>query len=153
MRCVMAAQIIHPLYDVNDRKERIVIAAKIGRPKIEWEDKEFKQFESLCAIQCTAEEICSVIGGISTDTLTRILKEKYKQSFSECYKRFSAPGKASLRRTQFELAKKNAAMAIWLGKQYLGQRDAVEVTNIENNPYKELTTKQLIKLAGDVGDS
>ena len=30
---------------------------------------------------------------------------------------------------QFRLAEKNAAMAIWLGKQYLGQRDTFEVTH------------------------
>ena len=32
-------------------------------------------------------------------------------------------GKISLRRAQFRLAEHNAAMAIWLGKQYLGQRE------------------------------
>jgi hypothetical protein len=31
----------------------------------------------------------------------------------------------SLRRTQFRLAEKSAAMAIFLGKQYLGQSDNV----------------------------
>lgn len=39
------------------------------------------------------------------------------------FKKKSAGGKMSLRRYQFELAKKNASMAIWLGKQYLGQSD------------------------------
>ena len=37
-------------------------------------------------------------------------------------------GKISLRRYQWELAKKNATMAIWLGKQFLGQRDNVDIT-------------------------
>lgn len=32
----------------------------------------------------------------------------------------------ALRRAQWRLAERNAAMAIWLGKQYLGQRDIVE---------------------------
>ena len=32
-------------------------------------------------------------------------------------------GKASLRRVQFDLAKRNAAMAIFLGKNLLGQSD------------------------------
>ena len=32
----------------------------------------------------------------------------------------------SLRRSQFKLAEKNATMAIWLGKQYLGQRNHKE---------------------------
>lgn len=39
----------------------------------------------------------------------------------------------SLRRTQFKLAEKNPTMAIWLGKQYLGQRDNVEVEHTANN--------------------
>lgn len=38
--------------------------------------------------------------------------------------------KTWLRQAQFELAKKNATMAIWLGKQYLNQRDQPE-GNIE----------------------
>jgi hypothetical protein len=32
---------------------------------------------------------------------------------------------------QFKLAEKNAAMAIFLGKNYLGQRDSLEVENTE----------------------
>lgn len=39
----------------------------------------------------------------------------------------------SLRRTQFKLAEKNPTMAIWLGKQYLGQRDNIEVEHKDNN--------------------
>ena len=34
--------------------------------------------------------------------------------------------KIKLRRTQFKLAEHSVPMAIWLGKQYLGQRDVVE---------------------------
>ena len=37
----------------------------------------------------------------------------------------------SLRRNQFRLSEKSAAMAIWLGKQYLGQRDNVEYEDKE----------------------
>ena len=37
-------------------------------------------------------------------------------------------GKKSLRRTQFELAQQNATMAIWLGKQYLGQTEKQEIS-------------------------
>jgi hypothetical protein len=36
----------------------------------------------------------------------------------------------SLRRWQMKMAQTNATMAIWLGKQYLGQSDRQEVTNI-----------------------
>lgn len=35
-------------------------------------------------------------------------------------------GRYPLRRSQFRLAEKNANMAIWLGKQYLNQKDKIE---------------------------
>ena len=47
-------------------------------------------------------------------------------TFSDAYKNKSQLGKSSLRRAQFKLAEKNATMAIWLGKQYLDQKDVVE---------------------------
>ena len=100
---------------------------KGGRPKIEWTAKDWKQFETLCGLQCTQDEICAVMG-VTDKTLTRLLDEHYGESFSDIYKKKSASGKASLRRIQFDIAKKgNAAMAIFLGKNYLGQTDKQEV--------------------------
>lgn len=97
----------------------------MGRPK-----KEINQsiFENLCSIQCTLAEIAGVFD-CSEDTIERWCKATYKESFAETYKKHSAKGKMSLRRAQFKLAEKNAAMAIFLGKQYLGQRDQIEVEN------------------------
>ena len=63
----------------------------------------------------------------SVDTVNRFCKETYKCTFAEAYKKFSAAGKASLRRYQFKLAQKSASMAIFLGKNYLGQTDHVEL--------------------------
>ena len=95
---------------------------KGGRPAKEI-DKNI--FEKLCAIQCTKEEICSVLD-ISQSTLLRWCKTTYKECFETIYKKKSEIGKSSLRRMQFKLAEKYPAMAIFLGKQYLGQRDVVE---------------------------
>ena len=36
--------------------------------------------------------------------------------------------KIQLRRNQFEMSKHSVPMAIWLGKQYLGQKDQQEIT-------------------------
>ncbi len=47
----------------------------------------------------------------------------------------------SLRRTQFKLAEKNPTMAIWLGKQYLGQRDNIEVEHKDLSKVEELLNK------------
>ena len=43
--------------------------------------------------------------------------------FADTWKKYSARGKISIRRNQLKLSEKSAAMAIFLGKQYLGQRD------------------------------
>lgn len=96
--------------------------ARAGRPKKYIDEK---QFESLCGLQCTLEEICGWFG-VCSDTLESWCKRTYKMNFSEVFKQKRGIGKISLRRSQWRLAEKNANMAIWLGKQYLGQRDEPE---------------------------
>ena len=93
--------------------------ARTGRPRKKI-DKE--QFEKLCGIQCTLSEIAGFFD-CSEDTIERWVKRTYKETFAETYKNYSANGKISLRRFQFKLAEKSAAMAIFLGKNYLGQTD------------------------------
>lgn len=96
-----------------------------GRPKKEIDKK---IFENLCGLQCTLEEIAGVFD-CSPDTIERWCKREYKETFAETYKKHSAKGKMSLRRTQFKLAEKSAAMAIFLGKNYLGQKDNIIETD------------------------
>ena len=55
-------------------------------------------------------------------------------TFSDCFKRFSASGIISLRRKQFEVANGGSVpMLIWLGKQYLNQKDKSEVSGEAGN--------------------
>lgn len=90
---------------------------------------DMRQFESLCGIMCTEREICDFFD-VSRDTLNRWCKQNYDgATFEEVLRAKSAKGKASLRRYQFELAQKNPSMAIWLGKQYLGQTERIEETS------------------------
>ena len=96
-----------------------------GRPKKEIDKK---IFENLCGLQCTLEEIAGVFD-CSADTIERWCKREYKETFADTYKKHSAKGKMSLRRTQFKLAEKSAAMAIFLGKNYLGQKDNIIETD------------------------
>ena len=92
-----------------------------GRPakEIDWE-----YFRDLCELQCTQSEIASYLR-IHVDTLRDRVLAEFDEDYSTIYKKFSEAGKCSLRRNQFVLSKTNAAMAIWLGKQWLGQRDVV----------------------------
>lgn len=92
---------------------------KMGRPRKEISKESFEQ---LCKLQCTEKEICGFFG-ICEDTLNSWCKRTYKLTFSETYKIYSVDGKISLRRYQMKLAEKSAAMAIFLGKNMLGQSD------------------------------
>lgn len=87
-----------------------------------------KQFENLCGLQCTLLEICDFFD-VEDDTLNSWCKKTYGTTFSEVFKLKRGKGQISLRRMQWKLAEKNAAMAIFLGKQYLGQKDKIEYTD------------------------
>ena len=91
----------------------------MARPKIKID---YNLVEKLANIQCTQEEIASFLD-VSVRTLQR------DDEFCRIYKKGQDNGRMSLRRYQYKLAEKNTAMAIWLGKQYLGQRDKVEYTD------------------------
>lgn len=77
-------------------------------------------------LQATAEEIAGSFN-VSVDTLDRRLREEFGLTFAEFKKKLGngASGKLSLRKYQFDQAKKNPSMAIWLGKQWLGQKDTI----------------------------
>ena len=118
-----------------------------GRPK---KEIDYEAVEKLASIQCTQEEIANFLN-LSVRTLQR------DDEFCRLYKKGQDNGKMSLRRTQFKLAEKNPSMAIWLGKQYLGQRDSFPdevnyaevnntITNIAsllNNPVKNRSEDSL----------
>ena len=87
-----------------------------------------KQFENLCGLQCTLLEICDFFD-VEDDTLNSWCKKTYGTTFSEVFKLKRGKGQISLRRMQWKLAEKNAAMAIFLGKQYLGQKDKIEYSD------------------------
>lgn len=90
-----------------------------GRPKKEIDQKAFEQ---LCGLQCSEMEFCDWFE-VSDKTLNAWCKRTYGKNFSEVFALKRGKGKISLRRTQFKLAEKSAAMAIFLGKQYLNQKD------------------------------
>ncbi len=97
--------------------------AKTGRPLIQIDRT---QFENLCFMMCTLEEIAGFFR-VNEKTILRWCKREYGDTFGNVYKRASAGGKTSLRREQWKAAKKgNVTMLIWLGKQWLGQTDKIE---------------------------
>lgn len=84
------------------------------------DEKTFAIIEGLARIQCTQSEAAAVLG-VSRFTVLKFFK-RHPQA-RDRWENGLASGKASLRRNQFKLSETNAAMAIWLGKQFLGQRE------------------------------
>lgn len=118
----------------------------MGRPKREIDTE---QFENLCAIQCTKEEI-ALWFNCSEDTVEKWCKRTYKENFSVVFAKKRGKGKISLRRSQFELAKKNPTMAIWLGKQWLGQRDTPPDVQIDKQLIRDALSESLAELSKEM---
>lgn len=100
------------------------IKSKGGRPVKEINQE---QLDKLCAMQCTEEEIAGWFD-VSVDTIERRVVEMTGVGFAEYFKTKRGKGNVSLRRKQMQVALGgNVTMLIWLGKQYLGQRDKQEI--------------------------
>ncbi len=93
------------------------------------EDK-WGQFEKLCAIKCTKEEILGIFP-MPESALNKAILERYGESFSKVKERFAGFGKASLRRAQWKkaLIDEDTTMQKWLGQQELGQSAKAENKN------------------------
>ena len=92
----------------------------------EWTAADRSQFETLCSIFCTRDEVAQVMG-VTAPTLKRLIAENYPETptWETAFNLYSARGKVSLRRKQFQMAMEgDRTMQIWLGKNYLGQTDA-----------------------------
>ena len=90
---------------------------KGGRPK---KIIDYDQVYKYAKIFATQEEVASVMG-----FERRMFADNEK--LSHIYKKGLNDANTSLRRMQFIMAETNPTMAIWLGKQYLGQRDKHDI--------------------------
>ena len=108
--------------------------ARTGRPKKEFDKK---TFSDLVGLGCTQEEICWFFRDetgkpANIDTLTRWCKREFDMTFQEYFRQNGCMAlKIQLRKNQMNLSKTSAAMAIFLGKNMLGQTDKVEQTVME----------------------
>ena len=117
----------------------------MGRPRKEI-DKE--EFEKLLALHCTLSECCAFFD-CDDKTLNKWCREQYGSTYSEVFRIKSGLGKISLRRAQFRLAERNAAMAIFLGKNLLGQSDTPN-TLADDTIEEDSISKALRELADDL---
>lgn len=84
--------------------------------------------------QCDATGIAGLMG-ICRDTLYNRCKEDNNIDFSTYSQQKKSEGRELLRGKQFETAMKgDKTMLVWLGKQYLGQKDRHEGLESERPP-------------------
>ena len=96
---------------------------KVGRPKIELN---LGELERLSRLNCTMPEISAYF-----DIPLRTLEDKFtnEPEVRKAIEKGRATGMLSLRRKQIQIMEdtNNSTMAIWLGKQMLGQTDRQEI--------------------------
>lgn len=132
----------------------------MGRPAI----VKVEEVEKLCLMQCTQAEIASFFG-VSKQAIEKRVADKetlhpYKLdsgeqvelTFREIMDLGYAKGKISQRRALLYAAQGgNVTAMIWFGKQYMGQRDNMELTGKDGGPIEHidlstLTDEQLATL-------
>ncbi len=92
---------------------------RMGRPPIELDQR---AFEGLCGLQCTECEMMQFFN-VTKSGLERWCKRTYDKTFATIFKEKRANGLISLRRSGFRLAEKNAAVWIFMAKNFLGMTD------------------------------
>lgn len=97
---------------------------------------DLEQLAVLAGMQCTYEEIAAVFRLKKRAFINRVNADPaLKTAIEDGW----AHGRASIRRQQFSLlAAGNATMAVWLGKNYLGQRDNLDTKLTGSGPGGEI---------------
>jgi hypothetical protein len=97
--------------------------AIMGAPKKEFD---WEQFDLLCSFPevVTQSDISSVMK-VSVDTCADKIRAAHNMTFSEYRTQKQGGFRSRLLKAQYEVAikKQNVAMLIWLGKNYLNQRE------------------------------
>lgn len=108
---------------------------------IDWDE-----FHRLSSYQCTQREIANFFD-IDVSTLENYYLDKYGHKLSEFWDKKKAHGRAKLKKIQWEQAENGStAMAIFLGKQLLGQSDSPEKELMEIIDSEGLSIDQVIDL-------
>lgn len=111
---------------------------KNNKQPAKFQDVDIEKLKELCSIGCTMREIVSVIG-LDDMTVSKAIKAETGLTWKEFFKENASGFKMSLRRLQMRSAEgdydidnkkynilPSVAMQIWLGKQFLGQKDKHE---------------------------
>lgn len=102
---------------------------------------DWNKVDNYLKAQCDGVGIAGIIG-IHPNTLYEACEEQNKMSFSEYAALKKGEGRELLRAKQFQSAMEgDKTMQIWLGKQYLGQKDSSKIEHggsIKTQPFYAL---------------
>ena len=109
---------------VNGARCKLHPPKKRGRKLIVWNEDTWRMFDAMCSCGALEEDIAEAIR-VDADTLSAICKrDRDGLNFSEYRKLKKSKGRVSLAAKQLEVAMTGqVAMLIWLGKQWLGQKE------------------------------
>jgi hypothetical protein len=102
------------------------------------------ELKKLCRLNCTMEEIAAFFD-CNKKTIERRMEQD--EEFRRAVEDGRSMGRLSMRRKQLELMENgNATMAIWLGKQYLGQSDKIsqQMTGLDGGPIQNKWTIEIV---------
>jgi hypothetical protein len=118
----------------------------VGRPsKLHADEATLSQLRSLGMIHCTLREAAAFLQVAPSTFYKFLLEPGVREAFEEGQAAF----RVSLRRNQARLSEKNAAMAIFLGKNYLGQKDTL--THSYDNMDPEERRRRILELSEELG--
>ena len=135
----------------KDNEETAYLDEVMARPikrradsKLDPDEDTLRTIGELGKLFCTQEEIAAVLG-VTARTLITFLNDNPEARAA--WEDGLQHAKISLRRKQLGLADRNAPAAIFLGKNYLGQKDE-STTNLNvTKDVKKMSEEQLLEIA------
>jgi hypothetical protein len=138
MKCVF-------LIESDYSKEIFMAKGKAGRKPVQID---LIELEKLSSLHCTNEELADWFG-VSIRTIETRRK---RPEFAEAMQRGRSKGRISVRRAQMKMLESgNSTMGVWLGKQMLGQRDAITTEHVGagGGPIQVLTKPDLSRFSNE----
>lgn len=104
-----------------------MIKSKMGRPAIDWDINKIRIFEVMIGLPFADQTKVADAMGVSVASLRRWILKKYDTTFERLIEQKRETLKMNIAAKQYEMAMKgNMTALIWLGKQWLGQKDKHE---------------------------
>jgi hypothetical protein len=105
-----------------------------GQPRAVLTAEQWGLIKGVCALQGSLAEAAQIVGH-AKDTVIRLIRENYNQTWAEFFEDHRQHGLTALRSAQYREALKGDSLLLrHLGKHWLDQKDKIEVGFDPNQP-------------------